>query len=350
MLSSSYKPVLELTRGNLTESIHFGAIAVTNSHGELIAHYGNPHLTSFMRSSAKPLQAIALIEREGHKHFSFTPAQIALICASHSGTDAHVSELNKMLQKIGSDESELLCGEHPPIHVPTMIAMHERGEKTSPIRNNCSGKHIGMIALAKLLGINPSDYVNKSHPIQEIILKVISDMSDVPVSDIELGIDGCSVPTFAIPLYNAAYAFAKLCDPSSLSKSRESACRTIVSAMASHPDMVGGSERFDTDFMLASSQIAISKMGAEGYLCLGFPPDEDENRPNGIGIAIKIADGDGKGRTRPAIALETIRQLGWLKQKEANNLSKYGPTKSLHNLRNLKIGEMHPCFTLIHDT
>ena len=349
-LEYNHAPVLELTRGALVESVHYGSVAVVNSNGDLIAYYGDPYNVSFMRSSAKPLQALAFIEREGHKRFAFSPKQIALMCASHSGTESHVAEVRNMLQKIDAGEKDLLCGAHPPIHEPTMIAMKCRGEESTPIHNNCSGKHAGMLALAQLIGATFKDYIQPDHPVQRLILKTISEMAKIKAEDIALGIDGCSVPTFAMPLYNAAYAFANLCDPNHLPESRAQACYTITDAMYNHPNMVGGPDRFDTNFMLASPEKAVSKMGAEGYMCLGLPPNEQKNRPNGIGIAIKIADGDSKGRARPVVALETLRQLGWLSEETQAKISKYGPETDILNRRNLIIGKMRPSFTLIHQS
>ncbi len=346
MQQTIYKPVLEITRGKIVESIHQGAIAVVDSQGKMIAHYGNPRLVTFMRSSAKPLQALAFIEKDGHRKYSFSPAQIALMCASHSGTDNHVAEVRDMLRKIGATEADLLCGAHPPIHVPTMLAMYKRGEEATSIRNNCSGKHTGMIALAKLLGVSPENYIDKTHPVQKMILQKIAEMASFPADSIELGIDGCSVPTFALPIYNAAYAFAKLCDPRGLTQPLASACKTITAAMTSHPDMVGGPDRFDTNFMGASKENAISKMGAEGFMCLGLPPSERAHRPFGIGIAIKIADGDSKVRARPVTALETLRQLGWLSEFETEKLLQYSPLAPITNRRKIKVGVLRPCFEL----
>jgi L-asparaginase II len=354
-VSGDYLPIFEATRGNIVESIHFGAAAVVDVSGSLLAWYGNPKTVTFLRSSAKPFQALPFIEGGGDQFFHLTSKEIALMCASHDGTDEQVEVLKGIQSKAGVQESDLLCGTHPLSHPPTVEAMRLRNEVPTPNRHNCSGKHTGMLAHARMRGLPISDYVNSQHPVQQAILETFASLSGVPVEEIEPGTDGCSAPNFAVPLQNAARGFAILCDPRGLSPERSAACRRISQSMMAHPDMVGGPGRFDTRLMEACKGRILAKGGTEGYQMLGILPGVLGADSPGIGIAIKISDGDASirradgstyHRVRPAVALEILRQLGAISEKELAALSEFGPVKPLTNWRKLAVGESRPAFTL----
>lgn len=338
-LPGPYQPVFELTRGRIVESVHFGAFAVVDSHGNLLASAGDPNLVTFLRSSAKPFQALPFIERGGHEQFGFTPKEIALMCASHSGTDEHVETIEAMQAKIGVGIDDLLCGTHDPMHQATRDAMLLRGEQTSPYRHNCSGKHTGMLAHARLRSLPTATYLDFDHPIQKTILQTFAEMCGIPTGEVELGIDGCSAPNFATPLYNAAYGFARLCDPSGLAPKRAAACRVITSAMMARPEMVAGPGRFDTELMQAGAGKVAAKGGAEGYQAVGVLPGALGAESPGIGIAIKISDGDANDRARSGLTLSILKTLGALDEAQLAQLAAYGPVKQLYNYRKLRIGE-----------
>lgn len=362
---NAYLPMFELTRGEVVESIHYGAVAVVDKGGNLVASYGSPQTKTFLRSSAKPFQAIPFLENGGRERYNLALKEIALICASHSGTDHHVETVESIQEKTGITEAELKCGVHPAYHPPTAEAMRERGEEPTPNRHNCSGKHTGMLAYSRMKLSNAEresseerfpDYIDPSHPIQKDILKAFSEMCGVAENEIEIGIDGCSAPNFAVPLYNSALAFARLCDPADLPEKRARTCRLITQAMTEFPEMVGGPDSFDTRLMEAFKGRFICKGGAEGYLALGiFPGALGEGTP-ALGISIKIADGDvgphvspkfgHSGRVRPAVALEILRQLGAVSQDELESFAFFGPTYPLHNWRNIIVGEARPRFSL----
>lgn len=345
-VTTPYQPVFELTRGRIVESIHFGAAAVVDSHGRLLASLGDPQAVTFLRSSAKPFQALPFIERGGHEKFGLTPREIAITCASHSGTDEHVEVIKGIQAKIGVTVDDLLCGIHYPIHEASADAMKLRGELPTPYRHNCSGKHTGMLAHARLRGLPTENYLDFHHPIQESILQAFAEMCDFPVEKVEIGIDGCSAPNFAVPLYHAALGFARLCEPDSLSPARARACKTITSAMMAHPDMVGGPERFDTALMGVGNGKIVVKGGAEGYQSIGLLPGALGPDSPGIGIAIKISDGDSTDRAREGVALEILKSLGALMEAQLEQLADYGPSKQLYNYRKLNVGESRPAFTL----
>jgi L-asparaginase II len=342
----SYQPVFELTRGRIVECIHFGAAAIVDAHGQLLTSLGDPQLVTFLRSTAKPFQALPFIERGGAEKFGFTPREIALTCASHSGTDDHVATVKAMQAKIGVSVDDLMCGMHYPIHEASADAMKVRGELPTPYRHNCSGKHTGMLAHAKLRGLPTADYVDFHHPIQESILQAFAEMCGLPADQVELGIDGCSAPNFAVPLYNAALGYARLCQPDGLAPARAAACKTITSAMTAHPDMVGGPDRFDTELMRVGNGLILSKGGAEGYQGVGLLPGALGPDSPGIGIAIKISDGDPTDRARNGVALEILKNLGALTNAQLEQLAQFGPSKKLTNYRKLNIGESRPAFTL----
>jgi L-asparaginase II len=356
LVTESYQPIFEVTRGRIVESVHFGAAAVVDSGGRLLAWLGDPKLITFLRSSAKPFQALPFIERGGEQTFHLTSKEVALICGSHDGTDEHVQVLKGIQAKVGVQESDLLCGVHPLSHVPTVEAMQARGEVLTPNRHNCSGKHTGMLAAARMRGLPITDYVNPEHPLQKTILKTLAEMCSLKVEQIEVGIDGCSAPNFALPLYNAALGFARVCDPRGLQAECAAACRRITQSMLANPLMVAGPGRFDTRLMETCSGRILSKGGAEGYMLLGLMAGVLGAESPGVGIAFKISDGDlvirkanGEtyNRVRPAVALEILRQMGYIRAKELETLAAdFGPLKPVTNWRKLVVGQARPAFTL----
>lgn len=368
MPNSSYSPVYEITRGQTVESVHFGAFAVVDARGSLVASHGDPRAVTYLRSSAKPFQALPLMEQGGQETYDLTLKEIALICASHSGTDEHVATLRALQDKAGVKEDDLMCGVHTPFHRPTVQAMHQRGEDFTPNRHNCSGKHTGMLAYARMKDLSiPKTvlgvpYIDPEHPVQQDILAAFAEMSALSREQVAQGTDGCSVPTFAVPLYNAALAYARLCDPEAGRvgpPARVNACRAITSAMTDYPEMVAGPDSFDTQLMRAARGRILSKGGAEGYLTVGLMPGALEPGSPALGIAIKVSDGDLAGHSRPqgdpqaharpAVALEVLRQLGALDGSELELLVEYGPAFTIHNWRKIVVGEGRPCFDLKRD-
>jgi L-asparaginase II len=355
MPATSYIPLYAVGRGKIVESIHNGAIAVVDVNGTLVAGVGDPYAVTFLRSSAKPFQALPFIERRGQATYDLTPREIALACASHAGTDEHVAVARSMQMKTGVSEADLLCGVHPPYDEAAADALRERHEPSTPNRNNCSGKHTVMLAFARLLHPDSPDstdslaYIDIHHPIQQEILHTFAAMCGEAAEKIEIGIDGCSAPNFAVPLYNAALAYARLCDPEAggvKGRERADACHTITSAMMFNPDMVGGAGRFDTRLMEVAQGRLLVKGGAEGFQAVGVMPGALYPDSPALGIALKISDGDPKSRARPAVTLEVLRQLGALSQNELDVLAEFGPGSPVENLRRLVVGEARPDFQL----
>ncbi len=343
---SGYVPLFVLTRGGTPESVHFGALAVVDARGRLLASVGDPWTVTFLRSTAKPFQALPFVEDGGPQHFGLTDEELALICASHSGTDRHVEVVRRIQQKVGVREEQLLCGTHPPYDPETAEALKARGEEPTPNRHNCSGKHTGMLAQAVLHGWPTENYIDPQHPVQQRILSTFAEMCGLEPEAVHVGIDGCSAPNFAAPLYHVAYGYARLMDPHDLPPKRAAAARAIVRAMTGHPFMVGGPHRFDTLLMEAMEGRVLAKGGAEGYQGLGVAPGVLGPGSPGVGIAFKIADGDARGnRARPAVALEILRQLGVLHEIPPS-LQPFGPEIPVTNWRKIEVGKGRPVFSL----
>lgn len=359
MSYNTYKPIFHLTRGEIVESVHFGSIAVVDASGKMRAWYGDPMISTYLRSSSKPFQALPFIEAGGDVKYGLSEREIALICASHSGTDEHVNVLRSIQAKTGVNEGELLCGVHPPYHKETADKLILRGERPSSNRHNCSGKHTGMLAYARMKGYlltQDQPYIAPDHPVQKDIVRSFAEICQIPQEEVHIGIDGCSAPNFAVPLYNSAFAFARLCDPSELPEKRATACRKIASAMMANPDMVGGPDNFDTLLMSTLPGRVVCKGGAEGYQAFGLMPGAINPDSPALGVAFKISDGDLKGhnrpvddprgRVRPAVTIEILRQLGAISEEELTELMEFGPTFIVDNWRKVQVGKAEPCFEL----
>jgi len=352
MMNTS-QPILELTRGRVVEAVHFGSIAVVDSTGKLLHSCGDPNMVAFLRSSAKPFQAIPFVERGGAEHFNFTQKELAISCASHETAQIHLDTVKAMQEKIGIREENLQCGAHLPGDAVMLKMVIQQGIAPTPNFNNCSGKHTAMLAHAKMRGLPLENYLDLAHPIQQDILAALSEMCGIEKEKIELGIDGCSAPNFALPLVNAALGMARLCDPRGLSDARAAACKKITTAMTTHPEMVSSYGEFDCELMKAGAGKIVTKRGAEGFQIIGLMPGVYGE--HGVGIAFKVTDGDAsrmddelvsRTRVRPAVVLEILRQLKALNEDQLKSLAGFGPAKQLKNHRGLVTGESHPVFDL----
>lgn len=343
--SSAYTPLIEATRGNIVESVHFGAVAIVDKYGKLFASAGDPNLITFLRSSSKPFQLLPLIEQGGVKAFDLSEQEISIMCASHIGTDNHVEVITHLQERLKLKESDLLCGTHIPYHKPTVEAMLLRGEKPGPRRHNCSGKHTGFLSQALLRSLPLADYINPDHPVQQTVLETFAAMCNIAPAYIHIGIDGCSAPVFGIPLLHAAWGFSRLADPSDLDPTRAAACRTITTAMTKHPDMVSGPGQFDTRLMEAGQGKIVVKGGAEGYQSIALSPGAISPNSPALGIVYKVSDGDSTGRARSIIGIEILKRLGALSEAQISDLSEFY-IRSITNQRGLVIGEIKPNFDL----
>jgi L-asparaginase II len=305
------EPLVEVRRGSITESRHRGHIAVVDGDGLVVAQLGAPETLTYLRSSAKPHQTVPLVASGAAERFGFDAREIALACASHSGEPIHVETVARMLKKIGLNDSALKCGTHEPFSNRETQRLRARGEKPHVLQNNCSGKHAGMLALALHLGAPVETYDQPDNPVQLQIGRTVEQFSGVAMEDIAVGVDGCGVPVFGVTVRAMALMYARLvAPPHDWDKATRAACERIVTAMTSHPEMVGGTtERLDTEMMRATNGALISKVGAEGVYTVGVLPCAEW--PRGLGLALKIEDGEDR-RARPVVVIESLRQLGVL--------------------------------------
>jgi len=329
----------------MAESVHRGFIAVLDTDGEKIACLGDVKTKAWYRSGAKPFQTIPVIASGAADYFNFTIPEIAVISASHSGESMHLKAASSILEKIGLSEVDLLCGAHMPFDEEAAKQLQGEGRLPQALHNNCSGKHSGMLALAKFTGQSISNYIDVQHPIQQQIRIVLARFADVPIDQIAIAVDGCSAPVFGLSIAAMARSYAQLVGVrhTDIEPELAMAAERVVDSMTAFPEMIGGSRgRLDTDLMRAAGGQIVSKVGAEGVQLLGVRPCG--RYPKGLGIAIKIEDGDTK-RARDPVVIETLRQLGLLNPEQLSHLSQYSHA-TVFNHRKLAVGEVVPCFTL----
>lgn len=313
--ASGVRPLVMVTRGSQLEAVHLGAVAVCDPSGQLVAHLGDPDLVSFLRSTAKPLQAVPFLESGAAEAVS--DRDVALACASHVGTDEHVEAVADFQSRVQVAEADVRCGSHKPYDPDTVEVLIRRGEQATPNRHNCSGKHTAMLATARHMGEPLSSYLETNHPVQRRIQRAIGALSGIELTPSMIATDGCSAPNFALPLCGTATAFARLADPSSLSTERSNALGRIYRAMTNHAKYVAGEDRFDTLVMEATPGSVLAKSGAEGNLGMALRLDSGR----ALGIAVKIADGDLKARAKPLVAIEILDQLGALGETTKEKLT-----------------------------
>jgi L-asparaginase II len=304
------------------ESVHAGVFAVIDEENRLLLSRGNIHFRTYIRSAAKPVQILPLIESGAIDYFNFTSRECAVICASHNGEPAHVDAVQGILNKIGLNQSHLQCGAHPPGYAPAAEELVRNGEQFTALHNNCSGKHAGMLASCVMNNYTVENYLDFDHPLQLEILKFVRKLSRA--AEVFRGTDGCSAPVFLLEIIEMARIFAQL------AAGKEDLLKRSFSIMRCDPFMIGGTKRFDTDLMLHSN--VIGKVGGEGIHCVGIPADE--NRP-AIGIAVKIADGNFRALYPVVISL--LKKLEVLNDQQLQQLSYYERTP-LKNHRKKEIG------------
>ena len=331
-------PLIEINRGTITETIHRGAIAVVNTKGNLQCAAGNPKLVTFMRSAAKPFQLLSTLESQAIKEFNLDPSEISVMCASHSGEDYHLTLVRQILKKIGLTEGALQCGPHFPGHTPTQHKMIRNCQQPTAIHSNCSGKHTGMLMGCKIKGFPIERYLDLSHPIQQGILHTLEEVGNISANDIGIAIDGCGVPTFALPIDKIALLFSRLADPILITKTqRQKGLNNIRDAMIAHPEKMSGSGRFCAALMKYFPKQIVLKSGAAGVYGIGLPNQ-------GLGIGLKIEN--GLGEPRYAAVLTALRKLDILPQDGLDQLwHQFCPP--VKNYRQKIVGSVQPVFELM---
>ena len=331
----NFIPLIEHTRGPMTEVSHAGAIAVVNTRGQLLASAGNPQALSFTRSTLKPFQALPFVMGGGPAHFGFTPPQIALLCASHNGEPMHVSQVDDMLAKTGHTYKALQCGCHVPLLFSYTNTPQPAGLQFDERHNNCSGKHAGFVAHCVQHGLPLDTHLERGHPLQAAIRQQVARVAQCDEADLVAGTDGCSAPNYALPLSKLAFSFARLASGAQDTEFGE-AFALLGSAMRAHPEMVSGTGRNDLAFAQAGRGDWLTKIGADGVQVIASTSRREA-------IALKVISGH-----MPALyaaAIEAMNQLGWLDDAQRSQLSAWA-TGPLRSARGAQVGEIRAAFAL----
>ena len=333
---TSLVPLIETYRGGTLECIHFGAVAVTDTQGRVVAHAGDAHWRSFTRSTLKALQALPFVEAGGPRLFGFSRENMAMMCASHSGEPMHVAQVDAMLDKAGLTYKTLQCGCHMPYYVesgvgPAPAVIDER-------HNNCSGKHAGFLAHCVQQGWPVANYLAPGHPLQQAIRRNVARVVGLAAEDLKIGTDGCSAPNFAMPLAHLARGYARLASGVADAEFGESFAQ-LADAMTAHPDLVSGTARADQAFLRAGRGDWVVKAGADGMQAFA-------SRSRKQAFALKISDGNKIAVISATVAV--LDQLGWLDARQREELRPWR-SEAIANARGTQVGERKPAFKLVFD-
>ncbi len=331
-----HQPIAATFRGEHPENVHHGSFAVVDEAGRLLASSGDVQFPVYARSSLKPFQAIPLIAK-APEMMRLEDADVALLCASHSGEPKHTERVGALLNKIGASERDLACGCHTPYFYAATGQLPTPGDTYTRLQHNCSGKHTGMLMLAKALGQSLDTYLDADGAVQAEVARSVSHFCGIPQSALVRGIDGCSAPNYAVPLQALAHAFAKL-TRTSPDPVYGDAPRRVARAMSRYPDLVSGQGRNDLILMRAGRGDWVSKVGADGVQALA-------SFSRGIGIAAKCSEGN---LTPLMVALvDALDQLGWTDAQSRSALAALLPAR-LKNAAGFEVGEMRSVLRLTH--
>jgi L-asparaginase II len=331
ILQMSNPILVEVLRGALVESSHRGAVAVADVDGVLVWTRGDVTRPVYPRSAVKPLQALPLVETGAAERYGLGEDELALACASHSGEPAHVAGVERMLAKAGLDAAALRCGVHWPLSQAAAHALARSGAATA-LHNNCSGKHAGFLCVACALGVAHEGYAAPEHPVQREVHAVLESLTGAALPPERCAVDGCSVPTWAVPLANLARAFARFGTGRGMTRERAKAAARLRAACAANPWHLAGTGRFCTGMMQRFGARVFVKTGAEGVYCGALPEQ-------GLGIAIKCDDGAGRA-AEVAMAAMIARFLALDAANRAALESFLRPT--LRNWNGIPVGALRP--------
>ncbi|MDR5812742.1 asparaginase [Caballeronia sp. LZ033] len=322
-----------LFRGEIVENTHAAHVAVVDTHGRLVHSFGDPQRITLPRSAAKPAQALAVIETGALERFGFTEEDLALMCASHSSEPRHIERVRAMLAKAQSSESDLRCGGHPPISDAVQRDWIKRGFTPTAVCSNCSGKHAGMLAGARALGLALADYHLPGHPLQAHVRRTMARAAGLPDDAVQWAIDGCNLPTPAFPLAHLARLFMTIADAP-----QDTPLARIHRAMTAHPELVAGEGRFCTLLMQAFDGTLVGKTGADACYAIGV------RREHGtLGIAIKVEDGNTA--VLNAVVVHVLEQLGIGTQQQRDALAAFRQPV-VRNTMGVPTGQLDVRFTL----
>lgn len=308
-------PVLvEITRGAVLESFHRGVVCIVDADNKVVFSAGDVQQVCYPRSALKFFQQIPFLRSGAADHFGLTEQEIAITCGSHNGEPAHVEAVRSILAKAGLDESNLQCGPQMPTLREDQAALIKGDRQPERIHNNCSGKHAGFLAYCVFKGWPTDNYIDPTHPLHREILEVVSAFYDTPPGKIPCGVDGCSAPIFAFPVINQAIAYRNLMQPAAFGEEIAAACKRMLKAVTTYPDMIAGKKRYCTDLMMLSGGKLVGKTGADGVYCIGVSEPV-------LGICIKVDD--GKMGPQYNVAQAVLEQLGVLPPESVETLRHY---------------------------
>lgn len=327
--------LLHYTRGKHVENIHRGDAVCVSSDGKILGSLGNAHLPMFWRSAAKPFQLLQFVKMGGVEKYNLTQAELAILASSHSGEPIHVETVTSILHKLGLTPDILNCGAARPMSGKAFKELVRQNLKPSALHNPCSGKHSGIIALCQLLEIPIDDYIKPDHPAQKIIHKIVAMSAGISEDELDIGIDGCGVPVFYLPIDKMAYAYARLmnAEEGNWGEYTEAAIK-IRDAMCANPLLVSGTGRIDKAVTELTKGRVLAKIGADAVYCLA-------SREKKAGITFKIEDGSYAAVTPTVIAM--LKYFDFITEEEhAKLLEMYPPV--LKNHRGDIIGTIEAVF------
>jgi L-asparaginase II len=322
--------LVEVTRGDLVESIHHVAACAVNGRGDVLFESGDIEAPVFLRSSAKPFIAAASIAAGVRERFGLNSREVAVMASSHFGEPFHVEAVASILRKIGMDESALQCGCHLPYDEKSADKLLREGVEPGPLYNNCSGKHAGILAMCEAIGADPSTYLEVSNPVEQQILAFCARLSDDDATTWPLGTDGCGIPVYATSLRRAALSFARLATLEGIDSADAAALRVVRDAMVAHPEYVAGTGRLDTVLMQAAPGALACKGGAEGVHGVAAID-------RSLGYVSKVVDGAGRARGPSTVA--ALRRLDVLDEQKATNLARFA-RPIVYNRAGRAVGEI----------
>ncbi|NTF86425.1 asparaginase [Agrobacterium rhizogenes] len=321
---------VEVTRGNLVESRHRGSVAVVDGDGKLVFSLGDIENGVFPRSACKAMQALPLVESGAADAYGFGNKELALACSSHNGEDEHVALAASMLARAGRDVTTLECGAHWSFDQKTIIHQARTLDKPTALYNNCSGKHSGFICACSHQDIDPTGYVSYDHPLQQQIRATMQSLTGTPLGHDNCGIDGCAIPSYAVPLRSLAHGFARMATGNGLEPLRAKASRRLIDACMAEPFYVAGTDRACTKLMRIAPGRIFAKTGAEGVFCAAIPEQ---------GIAIAVKCDDGTTRAAEAMVAATLARF-FEKDGDINSGLMATANKALNNWNRIHVGDI----------
>jgi len=318
--------VIEVTRGDYVESRHDVIAVVTDSEGKRVHQWGNADQLVFPRSTAKPLQAMPLVLSGAADALQLNSKQLAMSCSSHNGEEQHAQVVSDWLKQLDMDDQALECGSHWPMYEPATVDLAKSGTNACPVHNNCSGKHCGFLSLAHHRGIDHKGYIKAEHDIQQEVNRTMGEIMGLNVFEHPMGIDGCSIPTYALPLPALAMGFARFGSGEQLPEGWAAAAKTLYDAMVAEPFYVAGSKRHCTTVMQAYGDQVACKTGAEGVFGAAIPS-------LGLGVAIKAVDGNARAAE---VALNHVLDILGLKATDPS----FEQHIDLYNRNQMHVGQV----------